>query len=528
VSPTLTLADVETYNGGSLRRSGKYLRGKCPVHGGNSPTSFQYNPETGHWKCFKCGEWGYIRDGATTRPAATAMPEPQKQEIKPVRSALAELMAKYQTALPGSPGEEYLKKRGISLELAQKHGAGYGEFKQGIWRVVFPHTSPSGEIISIYGRAIDDNVKLKHKHMAGNKGVFNAATLSCGMVFLCEGPFDALSLIAAGHENTCAIFGNTGLSNKWQWVKAKILIFCFDDDTGGEKWKQLAAEATLKGKKVYFLEKECYQGYKDLNEVWVKTGRIDVGDLPEPPDEREKAEEPSSEAAPSPHHEESFLSILQELSLSPAEPNTTRPEQADLCCEYLTALNVRIQSLEAEYTAEYRGPVPEEAETCRELSTKAFYPAEQGLKYLKRYEALAAIERLKQEHETAIEEGRNYWTPGPLDKLLKQKRDGSFFPASRDELDQVVPTPAHEAEYDQKTGALIIWFQEHKDALSREPFILRLGVKTDEPEKFYAALMRDIGQGPGFVRAGLGALSRELSELRELFGFAGEDEWKVR
>jgi len=244
------------------------------------------------------------------------------------------------------------------------------------------------------------------------------------MVFLCEGAPDALSLIAAGHENTCAIFGNTGLSNKWEWVKAKVLIFCFDNDTGGEKWKQLAAEATLKGKKVYFLEKECYRGFKDLNEVWVKTGKIDVGELPELPEEQGKTEEPTSKVAPSLHHEESFLSILPELSLSPAEPNTTRPEQADLCSEYLTALNVRIQALEAEYAAEYG-----EGETCKELSEKTFYPEEQRQQYLKRSELLATIERLKQERDQALAEGRTIWESGPSDEFLRQKGDSSFLPA---------------------------------------------------------------------------------------------------
>lgn len=430
---TITLAEVEAYNGGSLRRSGKYLRGKCLVHGGNSPTSFQYNPETGHWKCFKCGEWGYIRDGAVSRPTTPAARlEPSKQEIKPVRSDLAGLMANYQTALPGSPGETYLKRRGISLELALKYGVGYGKEKGGIERVIFPHTSPSGEIISLYGRAIDDGVKIRHKHLSGNKGVFNAAAFSCDMVFLCEGAPDALSLIAAGHENTCAIFGNTGLSNKWEWVKAKVLIFCFDNDTGGEKWKQLAAEATLKGKKVYFLEKECYQGYKDLNEVWVKTGKIDVGELPELPEEQKKTEEPSSKVAPSLHHEESFLSIFPEFSLSPAEPNTTRPEQSDLSIEYLTALNVRIQAMEAEYAAEYG-----EGETCKELSEKTFYPEEQRQRYLKRSGLLATIERLKQERDQALAEGRTIWESGSSDEFLRQKGDGSFHPVEVVEFAQL-------------------------------------------------------------------------------------------
>lgn len=318
----VSFAEFESYNRGRLSRSGKYLRGKCHIHGGDNQQSGQFNTETGHYKCHQCGFFGYDREytnggnGNTFKPYMhSARDQREQPKIKPVRTDLAGLMARYQTTLPGSPGEEYLRRRGISLELAQRYGAGYGKDKHGIERVIFPHTSPSGEILNIYGRAVSDGIKLKHKHMAGNKGIFNAQALHNGMVFICEAPFDALSLIAAGHENSCAIFGNTGLSNKWQWVKAKILIFCFDNDSGGEKWKQLAAEAILNGKKVYFLEQECYQGFKDLNEVWMKTGKIEVGDLPELPDEQDKTEEPSSEVAPSSHHEESFLSTFPELTV---------------------------------------------------------------------------------------------------------------------------------------------------------------------------------------------------------------------
>ena len=351
-----SFAEFESYNRGRLSRSGKYLRGKCHIHGGDNQQSGQFNTETGHYKCHQCGFFGYDREYTnggnrnTFKPYMhSARDQREQPKIKPVRTDLAGLMARYQATLPGSPGEEYLGRRGISLELAQRYGAGYGKDKHGIERVIFPHTSPSGEILNIYGRAVSDGIKLKHKHMAGNKGIFNAQALHNGMVFICEAPFDALSLIAAGHENVCAIFGNTGLSNKWEWVKSKVLIFCFDNDKGGEKWRQLAAEATLNGKRVYYLEKECYQGFKDLNEVWTKTGKIDVGDLPEPPDEQEIIEEPSSEVAPSSHHE--GVSISPELSADPDPlpgdgadrdpgsaggraqipgPNSTEGEQPDL------------------------------------------------------------------------------------------------------------------------------------------------------------------------------------------------------
>jgi hypothetical protein len=82
-----------------------------------------------------------------------------------------------------------------------------------------------------------------------------------------------------------AIFGENGL--RWDWLKSKTLIFCLDQDaTGSRAWQELAMEAKLRGKRVYWLDEEVYQGCKDLNEVWVSTGLIKVGDFDdEPPKE---------------------------------------------------------------------------------------------------------------------------------------------------------------------------------------------------------------------------------------------------
>ena len=171
----------------------------------------------------------------------------------------------FQEALPGSPGEEYLKQRGISLEVAQKYGLGYAA--PGLWPnpkkyfphgcVVFPHTNPAGEVVNLYGRAVDLNGSVpkqyRHAHLEGPKGVFNARGLDQRKVFITEGPFDALSLLAAGYE-ACAIFGVNGL--RWPWVKARLVVFGFDQDGAGEAWRDLAYQGTCWGKMfIFYLRK---------------------------------------------------------------------------------------------------------------------------------------------------------------------------------------------------------------------------------------------------------------------------------
>ncbi len=283
----LTLADLEAYRGqGSGVRSGKYLRYYCPVHGSDKQRSLSLNPETGYFKCFACGAWGYLKEYRQKSPWRLFL-DTEPRERPELRKVLQEL----QRALPGSLGEKYLLRRGIPLELATVCGVGYAAWgkwphlangrlvRQWKWgRLVFPHTNPDGEVINLYGRAVGDDTNVpkeeRHDHLPGPKGIFNAKALLSDTVFVCEGVFDALSLMAAGY-NAVAIFGVTGL--RWEWVKAKRVVFCLDRDAAGERWRELAWEGILRGKEVYFLPHAVYRGYKDLNEVWVATKRLDIG-----------------------------------------------------------------------------------------------------------------------------------------------------------------------------------------------------------------------------------------------------------
>jgi len=90
-----------------------------------------------------------------------------------------------------------------------------------------------------------------------------------GPLFVTEGPFDALSLIAAGYPRVVAIFGVSGWH--WQWAREVMhLVFAMDaDPTGQKEWRELARQARLRGKVVAFLPPEAYGGRKDVNEAWM-------------------------------------------------------------------------------------------------------------------------------------------------------------------------------------------------------------------------------------------------------------------
>ena len=104
-------------------------------------------------------------------------------------------------------------------------------------------------------------------------------------LWVCEGAFDALALLAAGVPRVVAIFGVHGW--RWEWVReVRELVFALDADAAGQQqWRQLARQAALRGKRVAVLPPEVYGGYKDVNEAWM-AGVLTVGKRPEAADER--------------------------------------------------------------------------------------------------------------------------------------------------------------------------------------------------------------------------------------------------
>src|SRR2546426_5956041 len=96
----------------------------------------------------------------------------------------------------------------------------------------------------------------RHDHLPGTKGYFNATALQAGTgpLWVCEGAFDALALLAAGVPRVVAIFGVHGW--RWDWVRGvRDLVFALDADTAGQQqWRQLARQAALRGKHVAVLE----------------------------------------------------------------------------------------------------------------------------------------------------------------------------------------------------------------------------------------------------------------------------------
>jgi hypothetical protein len=279
---------------------GKYIRAGCPFHESTKQRSLSINTENQSFKCFSCGAWGYTEQGrddykpdyqprsdikrrkvSTTKPVTL---EPQDADLKAFQSNLEQ-------------GRSYLESRKIPYNIAEKLGAGVGKLG-GATRLILPHTNPEGEVVSLYGRRIDKGADFKHYHLSRPKGIFNAQAMnSTEEVWITEGAFDCLALIASGVTNAVAVFGLNGI--RWDWLKnVKRIVLCFDfDESGLKAIKEQAEQALLRGIEVLAITKEELGGANDLAEAWEK-GTLNLEPLDAEPAEPIAAIDPPPETKP--------------------------------------------------------------------------------------------------------------------------------------------------------------------------------------------------------------------------------------
>ncbi len=160
-SENLTLSERELSACGPVAgEGGRVLRAYCPFHGSDRQRSLRLDLRSGRFSCFACGAWGYTQQareqwrrerarsasetpasgksgpGVQRHPgarqeahrlseglsaAATAGIPSLSRQAAPAPHAQEDLEAslrRYQEALPGSWGEEYLKRRHVPLQLA--------------------------------------------------------------------------------------------------------------------------------------------------------------------------------------------------------------------------------------------------------------------------------------------------------------------------------------------------------------------------------------------------------------------------
>ena len=310
-----------------LKKSGANLMGLCPFHAEKSP-SFSVSPGKQFYHCFGCGAGGdairfltehtgmsfidAVRDLAQSAgmqvPEENLSPEDQarRQGLRQRRLTLIDVLGRaanfYRNQLKASPvAIDYLKRRGLTGEIAARFGLGYaptgwhalaGVFpdyadplleesglvrapadddgtgpaaaeaqrKRYDWfrhRVIFPIRSVQGEILGFGGRVLDDS---KPKYMNSPEtpvfskgrelyGLFEArqAIRDRGHALVVEGYMDVVALAQAGFANAVATLGTACTADHVQKLFrfTDSVVFSFDGDAAGRRAAARALEAAL-------------------------------------------------------------------------------------------------------------------------------------------------------------------------------------------------------------------------------------------------------------------------------------------
>jgi hypothetical protein len=310
----LTLSELEAFDpqapAGRIER-----RFWCPLCGENKPRDAAHrclcaNTESGLWNCKRCGEKGLLgefrqinSDGEPqTRRlrAANALKrafslqndnipaldkKPPETAVKRENLAKSEIWRDILTAavpIEGTDGERYLAQRGISLEAARRAGVLLSPSWHGRAALVFPFCDPSGNVVAIAGRCLQDGGLDKPAAGPKKQGAFFAPvekfsplSSAAPAIILCEAPFDALSLAVAGFPALAL-----GGTSPPQWLAQKCafrrVALAFDADAAGDAAAdKIGASLASFGAVTLRLRPV---GAKDWNEFLLRHGPKDLRD----------------------------------------------------------------------------------------------------------------------------------------------------------------------------------------------------------------------------------------------------------
>ena len=180
---------LQTLNGFDPRTSlhGRECRFCCPTCGGDKPRdaghrSLSVNLVTGLFICHRCGAKGKLGEVTTE-----GRPVPPPRPATNWRDRLDGLRP-----LAGTPGDHYLRRRGIPTDLAIQTSVVFAPRWYGRPAVLFPFTDPAGRLVAAQGRCCDQREPGKLSAGRIGLGVFaTPGALRAGTFAICEAPIDA-------------------------------------------------------------------------------------------------------------------------------------------------------------------------------------------------------------------------------------------------------------------------------------------------------------------------------------------------
>jgi DNA primase len=303
-----------------LKKGGANFMGLCPFHAEKSP-SFTVSPTKQFYHCFGCGKHGdainflmeqtgmsfveAVRDLAQhyglqvpedeASPQDRARAAEQRQKQATLTDVLEKAGDAYRKHLKNSPrAVDYLKRRGLSGEIAKAFGLGYapegwrtlasvfpsyddpllvesglviasegedgGEAKRYDRfrdRIMFPIRNVKGECIGFGGRVLGDE---KPKYLNSPEtpvfskghelyGLYEArnAIRDAGYVLVTEGYMDVVALAQLGFPNAVATLGTACTTDHVQKLFrfTDAVVFSFDGDAAGRRAARRALDGAL-------------------------------------------------------------------------------------------------------------------------------------------------------------------------------------------------------------------------------------------------------------------------------------------
>ncbi len=294
-----------------LKKSGANYFACCPFHGEKSP-SFSVSPSKQFYHCFGCGVHGtaigFLMEYSglnfieaveeLARQVGMSVPRDAPGDRAPARppvqEGLYEIMAKaarhFRDQLKRAPAAiDYLKRRGLTGEVAARFGIGFApddwqtlrtvfpDYESGLLadaglvidheggrrydrfrnRIMFPIQDRRGRVIAFGGRVLDGgepkylNSPETPLFEKGRElyGLVQAQQpiREAGYVLVVEGYMDVVALAQFGVGNAVATLGTATTPHHIATLlrQADRIVFCFDGDAAGRKAAWRALESSL-------------------------------------------------------------------------------------------------------------------------------------------------------------------------------------------------------------------------------------------------------------------------------------------
>ena len=314
-----------------LKRAGANFRALCPFHQEKTP-SFMVSPGRQTFHCFGCGAGGSVfrfvmdyehtdfpsavrklaaRSGITMVENRGAADEERQYETRRTLLKLhAEAAEWFHENLVkrevGEPARKYLRKRGITAQIAKRWQLGYAPDEWdafGSWarargydardlitsglvrtkdgtdsdqnqtsnlkaqtsydrfrgRIMFPIYNDVGEVIAFSGRLLKDEEGAAKYLNSPETPLFRKGNVLFGLhkskralieancAIVCEGQIDLISLFEEGITNVVAPQGTAFTENQARILKRFVdeVVLCFDSDAAGAKAAERSLDALL-------------------------------------------------------------------------------------------------------------------------------------------------------------------------------------------------------------------------------------------------------------------------------------------